>query len=122
MLGLVREMDDLRVAPFAVCNVVSDFRCADDFSLSVFDRRNGQRNVNEASVFALANGLIVLDALAAPDSLRDRFFFVLVIGWTQNRNRLADDFLGQITKNALRAAVPSRNDAIEVVADDCVVA
>ena len=38
------------------------------------------------------------------------------------RNRLADDFLGQVAKNALRAAVPTRDDAIEVLADDCIFA
>ena len=38
VLGLVREIDDLRLAPFALGNVASDFRCADDFTLEVFDR------------------------------------------------------------------------------------
>jgi len=34
----------------------------------------------------------------------------------------ADDFLGQIAKNALRAAVPTPYRAIEILADDCVLA
>ena len=73
-------------------------------------------------MLSLPNGFIVFDALAASDSLDDRFFLFLVIGWNQNRNRLADDFLSQIAKNALRAGIPTRYDAIEVLADDCVIA
>jgi hypothetical protein len=36
VLGLVREIDDLRLAPFVLGDVASDFRCADDFTLGVF--------------------------------------------------------------------------------------
>jgi len=64
----------------------------------------------------------VFDALAAPDSLNDPFFLLLVIGRDQNRNRLADDFLGQIAENPLRTGIPTRYDAIEVLGDDCIVA
>src|ERR1700730_3158397 len=37
MLGLACEIDDLRFAPFVRSYVTSDFRCADDFALSVSD-------------------------------------------------------------------------------------
>ena len=80
MLRLSREIDDLRLAPLALSYVASDFRCADDFALSVSDRRNGQGNVNHFPMLALPNGFIVFDALAAPNSLQDRFFLLLVIG------------------------------------------
>src|ERR1700730_18208425 len=73
-------------------------------------------------MLALPDGLIVVDALATPDSRHDRFFLFLLIGRNQTRNRLADDFLSQIAKNALRAGVPAGDDAIEVLADDGVVA
>ena len=79
------------LAPFAVSDVASDFRCA---------------------IFSLPNGFKVFDALAAPDSLYDRFLLFLVIGWNQNRNRLADDFLGHVAKNTLRSGIPTRYDAI----------
>lgn len=64
----------------------------------------------------------MFDALAAPDLLHDRLFLFLKIGWSQNRNPLAYDFLREGAKNAFRAAVPTRDDAIEVLADDCIVA
>jgi hypothetical protein len=37
MLGLAREIDDLRLAPFVLGYVASDFRCADDFALRISD-------------------------------------------------------------------------------------
>jgi hypothetical protein len=73
-------------------------------------------------MFALPNGFIVFDALAASNALHDRFFLLPVIGRNENRDRLADDFLGQMAKNALRATIPTRDDAIDVIADDGVVA
>ena len=94
MLGLAREIDNLRLAPFALSYVANNFRCADDFALGVSERRNGQRNVNQTPMLALPNGFIMVDALAASDTLNDRIFLFLVIGWNQSRNRLADDFLG----------------------------
>ena len=81
MLGLAREIDDLRLAPFVLSYVASDFRCANDFALSVSDRRNGQGNINQAPILALPNGFIMFDALAAQDSLNERLFFFLAIGW-----------------------------------------
>ena len=73
-------------------------------------------------MLTLPNGFVVFNAFAALESLQDQLFFFLVVGWNQNGNRLADDFFGQIAKNALRAAVPARDDTIEGLADDCVVA
>ncbi len=84
MLGLAREIDDLRLAPFVLSYVASDFRCADDFALSISDWRNGQGNVNQTPILALPNGFIVFDALAAPNSLHDRLFLFLAIGRNQN--------------------------------------
>ena len=83
MLGLVCEIDDLRLAPFALSYVASDFRCADDFALGVSDWRNGQRNLNQTPMPALPNGFIMFDALPVSDALNDRNFLFLVIGWNQ---------------------------------------
>src|SRR5258706_14402520 len=77
MLGLAREIDDLRLAPFVLSHVASDFRYANDFALSVPDRRNAQGNVNQVPMLAQPNGFIVFDALAAQDSLNERLFFFL---------------------------------------------
>jgi hypothetical protein len=81
MLGLAREIDDLRLAPFVLSYVTNDFRCADDLALSVSDRRNAQGNVKQAPMLALPYGFIMFDALTASDSRYDRLFLFLAIGW-----------------------------------------
>jgi hypothetical protein len=67
------------------------------------------------------NGFKVFDALAASDSLDDRFFLFSVIVRYQSCDRPADDLLGGVAKNTLCAGVPARYDPIEVLAHDCVV-
>jgi hypothetical protein len=78
VLGFASEIDDLSLVPFALRYVASDLRCADDLASSVSDRRNGQRNVDQTPVLALPNGFKRFDALAASNSLNDRFFLFLV--------------------------------------------
>ena len=69
-----------------------------------------------------ANGFVRINAVASAEALKNCGFFVVAIRGNQNCIRLADDFLGQIAKNALRAAIPTPYPAIEILADDCVVA
>ena len=69
-----------------------------------------------------ANGFVRINAVASAEALKNCGFFVLAIRGNENRIRLADDFLGRIAKNALRAAIPTPYPAIEILADDCVVA
>ena len=72
VLGLASENGDLRLATLALGNVAGDFRRADDFAFRILDRRNGQRNIDPASVLAHTNGFIVLDALTASDTFENR--------------------------------------------------
>ena len=51
-----------------------------------------------ASMLALANGFIMLNALSSADTLEHRAFFVLPARWNQNRDGLADCFFGGIAK------------------------
>src|SRR5215475_14288894 len=73
-------------------------------------------------MLAPPNGFIVLDALVASDALKNHRFFIVPVGWNQKRNRLADGLVGRIAEEPLRALVPARDDAIEVLAYDGVVA
>src|SRR5260221_589210 len=75
VLGLARENRDLRLAPLALGNVTDNLRGADDLSLRIFDRRDGQRDVYQTPVLTLADGFVMFDALAASDaSYNDRLF------------------------------------------------
>jgi len=67
---------------------------------------------------ALANGLIVFDALAAPNTFENPLLLVMPVGRNQNRAGLADDLFGKVTENPLRTLVPASDDAIKVYAYD----
>src|SRR5260370_981768 len=121
VLGLARENRDLRLAPLVLGNVTDNLRGADDLSLRIFDRRDGQRDVYQTPVLTLADGFVMFDALAAPNALDDRFLFVLVFWRDQNLDVLANYLFGHVAKDSLGRAVPGDDSAIEVLADNCVV-
>ncbi len=63
----------------------------------------------------------MLDAITAPDTLENYVLLILALPWNQDGHRFADGFFGQIAKEPLRAPVPTRDDAIEVLAYYCVI-
>src|SRR5271166_4308243 len=107
--------------PFALGNVAGNFGRADDISAEVSDWRNGQRNIDQASVLALSDRLVMVDPLTAADAFEDSWFLVVAIGRNEHRHRLADRFLARIAEEALRASVPARDDAVDVFGNDGVV-
>src|SRR5579872_170810 len=64
----------------------------------------------------------MLDRLATPDTLKNADLFMLAVRWNKNRNRLADDLFGNIAEQTLGPFIPRLNDAVEVLADDGVIA
>src|SRR5262245_51544444 len=118
VFGLTGEDGDLRFAPFALGDIAGNFRRADDFAVKILNGRNRQRNVDQASVLALANSLIMLDALTAPNTFENRWLLVMPVGRNQDRDRLADNLFGQVAENPLRTPVPACDDAIKVYAYD----
>ena len=109
------------LGPLAFRDVTGDFRGADDFAFLVFDRRNGEGNVNETPVLALPNRLVMIDTLALADPLEEWPLFVLSIHWNKDRHRPSHRLLRRIAKEELRATVPSHNDAVEILGKDRVV-
>ncbi len=79
MFGFASENGDLRLAALALGNVADDFRRADDFAFRVLDGRNGQRNIDRASMLARTNCLIVLDALTTSDTFENRGLLLMPI-------------------------------------------
>src|SRR5215213_1746595 len=106
---------------FMFADVTSDLRSADDASIRPFDRRDCQRNVEQPAVFSHAYGFVVLDANAGAESRQDRRLFVEMTFRDQHRDGLADYFISGVAEDALRSGVPARNDALERLADDCVI-
>jgi len=64
---------------------------------------------------------MVLDALAAPHTFKDRRFLIGPFQRNQNGDMLADDLLARVAVYPFRALVPACDDAIEVLAYDCVI-
>ena len=49
---------------FSLGKIPRDFRCPYDSAFYIFDRRDGEQNRNQATVLALADGFVMVDALA----------------------------------------------------------
>src|ERR1700686_3364652 len=103
---------------FARGDVASDLRRADDNTMRVPDRRDAERNRKPAAVFALADRLVVIEAVAAADALEDLRFLVVQLLRNEDSDRLADDVFGRVAEQPLGGAVPADDDAVEVLADD----
>jgi hypothetical protein len=63
----------------------------------------------------------VLDSFTGSQSSEDCRFFIFVIFGDEDRDWLADYFVGSVAENALRAFVPTRDDAIKRLTDNRVV-
>src|SRR5260370_491485 len=121
VLGLARENIDLRLAPLVLGNVTDNLRGADDLSLRIFDRRDGQRDVYQTPVLTLADGFVMFDALAPSNAFNNHRLFVLPFWRDQYPHGFADNLLGLVSEESLGCAVPAGDSAVEVLADNCVV-
>ncbi len=63
----------------------------------------------------------MIDAVAARDPFEDVGDVVLAVSSASIRDVLANSFLDRVAENALSAAIPAANDAIQVLADNRVV-
>ena len=106
---------------FQLGDVARNLGRADNRPARVPDRRNGQRNVDQAPVLALAHGLEVVDSLAAMDLLEDRRLFVLAVGRYNDGHWPADSLFGGKAEKPLGAAVPTQDQAVGILGQDGVV-
>ena len=103
-------------------DVARDLRDADDRAGAIADRRDRHPHVDQRAVLAPSDGLERLDAPARAD-VRDRArLLVLAVVGDDHRDRAADRFARRIPEKPLGAAVPCRDDAVEIFRDDRVVA
>ena len=87
----------------ALRDFAGDLGCADDLACRVSERRDRQGNVDQSPVLALADGVIVLDALAATNALQDRRLFVVPVLRDEQGDRLAERFFRSVAEQALGA-------------------
>src|SRR5258708_9903163 len=88
-----------RVHAFAY--IAGDLRSADDPAFSVAHGRNRKRNIDEATVFSLANRLIVMNAFPGTNARYNSWLFVLPVGGNEHRHRPAYGLFCRVTKEPL---------------------
>ncbi len=106
----------------ALGDVARDLRGADDAAGGIENRRHGDGNGKRRAVFPLAHGLEVIDALSAPDARQHLIFFALAIRGNEQPDRLADNLVRRVLKHPLRRTIPRLDDAVQVFAQNRVVA
>ena len=119
--GLAQECGALRRS-LRLRHVARDLRRADDAAGRVPDRRHRQRDDGLRPVLAAAHGLEVVDRFTAPNPTQHLVFFALPIRGKDDSDGLSDDFFGGVAEQPFGAAIPRRDRARDVLADDGVVA
>jgi hypothetical protein len=122
LFGVVEQAKPLGLGRPPIADVADDFRRADDPAAAVADRGDGQRDRKERAVLALPDRFEVVDLVAAAQARQHVVFFALAVGGNQGADRFPDDLLGGVAEHLLRGGVPRRDDAIEILAGDRVVA
>ena len=87
----------------------------------VSDRRNREGNLKRSTIFADADRIEMIYALAPLEAVQNLRLFVAPVRGNQHGDGPPDRFLGRVAEQPLRAFVPTGDDAVEVFADDRVV-
>src|SRR5580692_7788735 len=72
-------------------------------------------------MFALSNGLEMVDTLSSSDPRQDRALLILPVLWNDDCDGLSNSLLGGVAKDSFRTPIPTCDNAIEIFAYDCVV-
>ena len=85
------------------------------------DRRDGQRDIDQATVLTPPHGFIVIDPLAPPDPRENPRLLLLPVFGDEDGHRLSHDFMVGIAVEPLGALVPAGNDPIQILGQNRVV-
>ena len=85
---------------------------------AVANRRDGDRDIDLAPVFANTHRLEVLYPFAAPNFFQNDGLFPQPLRRQQPQNGLANHLGGRVAKHAFGSRVPTGNDTVQRLADD----
>src|SRR5215469_360198 len=105
----------------ALCNIANDLGCADDGPIFISHRRDCQRNLNSFSALGDPDGLKVFNSFTTPYLAQDHGFIGMQFRRNDDGDRLPDHFFSAVSEKLLCALVPTGNNAIQVLARNCVV-
>src|ERR1700736_1248387 len=109
---------ELPLELLALGDIARYFRGSDNFAARISNGGDGERDVDELSIFSPAQSLNGLDSLAALDAIEKvRFLFFMVRG-NQAHNGTADHLIRGVTEYSLGGEVPASDDPTVVVSDD----
>src|ERR1700737_2413395 len=103
--------------PLPLCNVARYFRRADNSTLGVPDRRDGERNIESSPILGLPYGLEVFDLFAAADSREDIIFLRVTLRWNDQGEALTDRLCRGVPEYSLCGPIPRRNSSAQSLAD-----
>ena len=106
----------------AAGEIARDLRRADDLARAEIGSARPSARSGSASVLALPHRLEVIDGIAAPHAGEHAIFFLLPIGGHDHADRPADDFGRGVAEQPFGRPVPRDDRAIQILADDRVVA
>ena len=98
--------------------LVDASRSADNLARGVLNRRNSERHVDPLAVFPDTHRLIMINALAAFDPSQDARKLISVFWRHEQGDRASLDLQSRIPIEPLGAGVPTRDRAVERLADD----
>lgn len=120
-LLLLRAGSQCPLSGFPGADIPGNFGCADYAALGVFERGDGQGKFQQRAIFSPAHGFEVIDALSSPESRDNLDFFLAAIERDNQRDRPSHRFGRRVAEHSFRGLIPTRDGAIEILADDCVV-
>jgi hypothetical protein len=98
--------------PFSRRNIAGDFRKSHYSATRILDRADDERDVNSFPRFFHSGCFIVFNASSSSQLLQNLVLLIRQLGRDEDRNRLANGFRLCISKDALRARVPTGDDCI----------
>src|SRR5439155_106027 len=106
---------------FALGDVARHFRRADDGSLAIHDRGDGQRNGDMVPVPGAPQSLEMIDSLAPAKTSEHVGLFSPAVFRDDQVNVLADGLGRRVSKEPLGASIPGGDNTIQRLAHDGVV-
>ena len=99
-------------------NVAGRGRGAKGVAVAVVYRRHRERDIPQLARLGDAHHLEAFGTRTLPHAREQRQLLVVLIGWHQHHDRLADGFEGGVAEQPLGARVPRGNSPLECRADD----
>ncbi len=117
-LQLLVEPADFCFRPPAGGDVLCDNGRTEHLARSIPLGRNAEGNLDPLPLLVDPNRLVAFDPLSSPEPLHHPRQLVGLIGWDKDGDGPADDLLGGVAVEPLGPAVPTGDEAVQVLAVD----